>query len=118
MLGKRFGTVRAGAAAFLLLATAAPVVADAQQGKLLYRRMNDVCNRILGTSIRYAHAIESDEMVLQAMRKYQPVMTHAPGCAAARDFRLLAEQVDHLPAPEQASGRIQFFMERMLRPWH
>ena len=94
------------------------MVADAQQGKLLYRRMNDVCNRFLGTSIRYAHGIESDEMVLQAMRKYQPVMTHAPGCAAARDFRLLAEQVAHLPAPEQASGRIQFFMERMLRPGH
>jgi len=94
------------------------MVADAQQGKLLYRRMNDVCNRFLGTSIRYAHAIESDEMVLQAMRKYQPVMTHAPGCAAARDFRLLAEQVDHLAAPEHASGRIQFFMERMLRPGH
>ena len=91
------------------------MVADAQQGKLLYRRMNDVCNRFLGTAIRYAGAIESDEMVLQAMRKYQPVLTHAPGSAASRDFRLLAEQVDQLPPVEQASGRIQFFMEHMLR---
>ena len=92
------------------------LVLDAQQGKQLYRRMNDVCNRFLGVSIRYAHAIESDEMVLQALRKYQPVLQFAPGSAASRDFRLLAEQVDQLPVVEQASGRIQFFMERMLRP--
>ena len=91
------------------------MVADAQQGKLLYRRMNDVCNRFLGMAIRYAGAIESDEMVLHAMRKYQPVLMHAPGSAASRDFRLLAEQVEHLAPLEQASGRIQFFMEHMLR---
>src|SRR5574343_1188258 len=94
------------------------LVLDAQQGKQLYRRTNDVCNRFLGVSIRYAHAIESDEMVLQALRKYQPVLQFAPGSAASRDFRLLAEQVDQLPAVEQASGRIQFCMERMLHAGH
>src|SRR5574343_419571 len=94
------------------------MVADAQQGKQLYRRMNDVCNRFLGVSIRYAHAIESDEMVLQALRKYQSVLEFAPGCAASRDFRLLAEEIDQLPPIDQASGRIQFFMERMLHPGH
>lgn len=94
------------------------MVADAQQGKQLYRRMNDVCNRFLGVSIRYAHAIQSDEMVTQALRKYKPVLEHAPGSAAARDFRLLAESIDQLPPIEQASGRIQFFMERMLQPGH
>lgn len=92
------------------------MVGDAQQGKQLYRRMNDVCTRFLGISIRYAHAIEADEMVLQALRKYQPVLQHAPGCAASRDFRLLAEQIDQLPPLDEASGRIQFFMERLLRP--
>ena len=94
------------------------LVADVQQGKQLYRRMNDVCNRFLGVPIRYAQAITADEMVVQAMRKYQSVMQFSAGTAAARDFRLLAEQVDQLPALEHASGRIQFFMERMLRPGH
>lgn len=94
------------------------MVADAQQGKQLYRRMNDVCNRFLGISIRYAHAIQSDEMVLQALRKYQSVLDFAPGCAASRDFRLLAESIDQLPPVEQASGKIQFFMERMLQSGH
>jgi len=94
------------------------MVNDAQQGKQLYRRMNDVCNRFLGVSIRYAHAIEADEMVLQSLRKYKSVLEYAPGCAASRDFRLLAEEIDQLPPIEQASGRIQFFMGRMLHPGH
>lgn len=92
------------------------MVNDQQHGKLLYRRMNDVCNRFLGVSIRYAHAIASDETVTQAMRKYQSVLQYAQGSGVARDFRLLAEEIDHLPPIEQASGRIQFFMGRMLHP--
>ena len=47
---------------------------------------------------------------------------HRPGTArsalASRDFRLLAEEIDQLPPIGQASGRIQFFMGRMLHPGH
>jgi flagellar biosynthesis protein FlhG len=60
------------------------------------------------------HAIEGDELVLQALRKYQSVLDYAPGSAASRDFRGLAEAVDQLPPIQSASGRMQFFMERML----
>ena len=90
------------------------MVGSSAQGKQLYRRMNDVCNRFLGTSIRYLHSIEADELVLQALRKYKPVLEFAPGSAAARDFRILAELITQLPPIEQASGRLQFFMGRML----
>jgi flagellar biosynthesis protein FlhG len=54
-------------------------------------------------------------LVLQALRKYQSVLDYAPGSAAARDFRGLAEALDQLPRIQSASGRMQFFMERMLR---
>ena len=91
------------------------MVMSAQQGRQLFRRMNDVCMRFLGISIRYLHAIEADELVLQALRKYQPVLEHAPGSAAARDFRGLAEAVEELPALERTSGRLQFFMQRLVR---
>jgi flagellar biosynthesis protein FlhG len=77
------------------------MVGSAQEGRQLYRRLNDVCTRFLGISIRYLHAIQGDELVLQSLRKYQSVLDYAPGSAAPRDFR--------------ASGRMQFFMERMLR---
>ena len=90
------------------------MVGNSAQGKQLYRRMNDVCNRFLGASIRYLHSIEADELVLQSLRKYKPVLEFAPGSAAARDFRTLAELITQLPPIEQASGRLQFFMGRML----
>ncbi|WP_416560917.1 MinD/ParA family protein [Limnohabitans sp. yimb22184] len=90
------------------------MVGSMQEGRQLYRRLNDVCTRFLGISIRYLHSIEGDELVLQALRKYQSVLDYAPGSAAARDFRALAEAVDQLPRIQSASGRMQFFMERML----
>ena len=91
------------------------MVGSAHEGRQLYRRLNDVCARFLGVSIRYLHAIEGDELVLQALRKYQSVLDYAPGSAASRDFRALAEALDQLPAIQTASGRMQFFMERMLQ---
>jgi flagellar biosynthesis protein FlhG len=91
------------------------MVSGQQEGRHLYRRMNDVCNRFLGVSVHHLHSIEADELVLQALRKYQSVLEFAPGSAAARDFRLLADAIMQLPPVTQASGRQQFFMERMLR---
>jgi len=90
------------------------MVGNAQEGRQLFRRLNDVCTRFLGVSIRYLHTIEADEMVLQALRKYQSVLDYAPGSAVARDFRGLAEALDQFPPIQSASGRMQFFMERML----
>ena len=91
------------------------MVASAQEGRQLYRRLNDVCTRFLGISIRFLHSIEADELVLQALRKYKSVLDYAPGSAAARDFRGLAQALHQLPPIQSASGRMQFFMERMLR---
>ncbi len=91
------------------------MVGNAHEGRQLHRRLNDVCNRFLGVSLRFLQSIEADELVLQSLRKYQSVLEFAPGSAAARDFRALADAIDHLPPLDGPSGRMQFFSERMLR---
>ncbi len=91
------------------------MVTDAHQGRLLHRRMNDVCMRFLGQNIRHLGSIEADELLLQAQRKYQSVLQFAPGSAAARDFRALAQSISELAPVNQTSGRVQFFMQRMLK---
>jgi flagellar biosynthesis protein FlhG len=91
------------------------MVGNAHEGRQLHRRLNDVCNRFLGISVKFLQSIEADELVLQSLRKYQSVLEFAPGSAAARDFRGLADAIDHLPPVDGASGRMQFFAERMLR---
>ena len=91
------------------------MVENAQEGRQLHRRLNDVCNRFLGISVKFLQSIEADELVLQSLRKYQSVMEFAPGSAAARDFRALADVIDHLHPVDGPSGRMQFFADRMLR---
>ena len=49
-------------------------VASAQEGYQLFERINNVCARFLNRSIRYLGAIENDEMILQAHKKYMPVI--------------------------------------------
>jgi predicted nucleic-acid-binding protein len=56
----------------------------------------------------------SDELIVDAQKKYQSVLEWAPGSSGSRDFRRLAQAVVDLPPIENASGRIQFFMNRML----
>lgn len=85
------------------------------QGWKLYQRLNDVCVRFLGESIHYLTAIEADEMVLAAHKKYQSVMEHSPGTGAARDFRRLAELCTQLRPLVDATGGLQFFMERLIQ---
>ena len=91
------------------------MVGNALEGRQLHQRLNDVCNRFLGISLKFLQSVEADELVLQSLRKYQSVLNFAPGSAAARDFRALADAIDRLPPVEGASGRMQFFSERMLR---
>jgi flagellar biosynthesis protein FlhG len=89
-------------------------VTDQRSGQLLYRRLNAVSVKFLNLDLEYTYSIESDETVLEAARKYTPVLTHSPGSSAARDFRKLAKEVQLLPVTKRASGGLQFFVERML----
>ena len=89
-------------------------VPDQRSGQLLYQRLNAVSIKFLNLDLEYTSAIESDEKILEAARKYTPVITHSPGSTAARDFRKLAKEVELLPISQHASGGLQFFVERML----
>jgi flagellar biosynthesis protein FlhG len=91
------------------------MVGSQAEGWKLYQRLNDVCVRFLGNTIHYLTSIEADELVLSALKKYQSVLEMAPGTAASRDFRRLAEVCTQLRPIEHASGGLQFFMERLIQ---
>ena len=90
------------------------MVGSQTEGWKLYKKLNDVCVRFLGESVHYLTSIEEDEMVLRALKKYQSVIEMAPGSAASRDFMRLAEACTRLRPIDQASGGMQFFMERLI----
>ncbi len=86
------------------------------EGWKLYQRLNDVCVKFLGLNLHYLTAIENDELVLAALKKYASVLDLSPGSAASRDFRRLADICTQLRPIEQSSGGMQFFMERLISP--
>ena len=90
------------------------MVASQGAGRQLHQRINDVCRRFLEHEVGYLESIAHDDHMLSAIRAYKTVMEHAPGGTAARDFRRLAAAVETLPRPQDATGGIQFFLERLL----
>lgn len=91
-------------------------VPDQRSGRLLHQRLNEVCGKFLGRSLRYLHSIEADEQIGNAHRHHRSVLEHAPASPSARDFRLLAEALRQQEPIEGPSGTLQFFMERLCAP--
>jgi flagellar biosynthesis protein FlhG len=93
----------------------ANLVANLPEGEHLFRRMNEVCSRFLKQPIQYLTGIRTHDAFLEAARKYQSILEYSPTSTGAGDFRRLAELIIDLPKIEQPTGRVQFFMERMLQ---
>jgi flagellar biosynthesis protein FlhG len=83
-------------------------------GQQLHQRLAEVCRRFIGLELPYLGSVEADELVLEAHRKYLPVVEFAPGSAAARDYRRLAHAMTEWPAPQGVAPR-RFFMNRRAR---
>jgi flagellar biosynthesis protein FlhG len=90
-------------------------VGSAQEGYQLFERINQVCARFLNRTVRYLGSIENDELILSALKKYQSVAEFAPGSSGARDFRRLAESIRQIEPTDEASGGLQFFIERQVK---
>ncbi len=81
----------------------------------LFERMNAVCARFLNQSVNYLGTIETDNNIVLALRKHKSVLEFAPDSTAARDFRLLAIATEKLAPIDQASGGLEFFVEKLVR---
>jgi len=90
------------------------MVRTQNDGEALHRRMNDVCKRFLGINIGYLNSVTNDDHMLDAMRAYKSVLEFAPGGSAAKDFRQLASATESLSQIGEASGGLQFFVERFI----
>ncbi len=90
-------------------------VASQQEGQALFQRINQVCARLPGPSIRYAGTIAQDANILMALNKGQTVHEFAPTSLGARDFCTLAQTTNTLQPIAHASGDLEFFIERLVQ---
>jgi flagellar biosynthesis protein FlhG len=86
---------------------------DDRQALRLYARLLEVCDRYLDVSLDFAGNIPLDTRVSTALRRRQCLVQSFPGSPAAEAFKKLAQVTDNWPAPRSASGRVEFFVERM-----
>ncbi|MGX5173508.1 MinD/ParA family protein [Aliikangiella sp. IMCC44653] len=106
VLNKDHGLVR-----FHVLAN---MVRTSQEGRELYAKLNGVCGRFLDVTLDYMGSIPFDENVRKSVKKQKPLVDAFPRSPAAIAIKSLAKKVQQWPTPKDASGYIQFFMERLV----
>ena len=87
---------------------------DGTEAQHLFTRLQRVTDRYLQVTLDYVGEIPDDGDVPKAVRGQRSVLAAFPGGAASRAYRRLAQEVLRWPMPEQPSGRIEFFFERLL----
>jgi flagellar biosynthesis protein FlhG len=92
----------------------ANMTCDPDQGPNVFRRLQRVTDRYLDVLLEYAGDIPEDRMLKKAVQAQRAVMELYPGSPSAQAFRRLARAAGNWPVPVSASGRLEFFLERML----
>jgi flagellar biosynthesis protein FlhG len=86
-----------------------------QEGLHLFNKLNGVCERFLDVTLQYLGHVPFDENVRKAVQKQKALVEFAPGSKAAVAIRALAKAVDQWPLPHGPTGRLEFFVERLLQ---
>jgi flagellar biosynthesis protein FlhG len=107
LLNKEYGLQR-----FRVIAN---MTRNPQEGTSMFNKLNTVCERFLDVTLQFVGQVPFDEEVRNAVRKQKALLEFAPNSKAAIAIRGLAQVVDKWPLPSGPSGRLEFFVERLLR---
>ncbi len=93
----------------------ANMVYSYQQGRILFEKLLRVTDRFLDVTLRYLDPVLYDKNLRKAVQQLQPVVVAYPRSTSSLAFNKLAKTISRWPIPENSGGRIEFFMERLLR---
>ncbi len=86
-----------------------------QEGLSMFNKLNGVCERFLDVTLQFVGQVPFDETVRKAVQKQKAILEFAPNSKAAQALRQIAQQVDQWPLPSSPTGRLEFFVERLLQ---
>lgn len=86
-----------------------------QEGIQMFNKLNGVCERFLDVTLQYVGHVPFDENVRKAVQRQKALVEFAPTSKAAVAIRALAKTVDQWPLPHGPTGRLEFFVERLLQ---
>ena len=104
-------SMRHGIKQFQILAN---MVKDESQGLILYEKLLNTTDRFLEVGLKYLGAVPFDEQLRQSVRAQKPVVEAYPRSPAAKALVRIGEKINRWPLPDQATGYLQFFVERLL----
>ena len=87
---------------------------NAQHGRDLFRKLLRVTDRYLDVVLRHLGDVPQDDYLVRAVQEQRAVVDAYPRCPSGMAFRQIAAEVDGLPLAREASGGIEFFLERLL----
>ena len=85
------------------------------EGRNLYQKLLRVCDRYLDVSLDYMGAIPYDERLRKAIQMQRAVVDVYPASKSGQAFKKLAAAADRWPVLGEASGRLEFFVERLIQ---
>ena len=104
-------SMRHGIKQFQILAN---MVKDESQGLNLYEKLLNTTDRFLEVGLKYLGAVPFDEQLRQSVRAQKPVIEAYPRSPAAKALVRIGKKINRWPLPDQATGYLQFFVERLL----
>ena len=104
-------SMRHGIKQFQILAN---MVKDESQGLNLYEKLLNTTDRFLEVGLKYLGAVPFDEQLRQSVRAQKPVVEAYPRSPASKALVRMSEKINRWPLPDQATGYLQFFVERLL----
>jgi len=90
-------------------------VRSPKEGLNLFAKLSRVTDHYLDVTLNYMGAVPYDEYLIKAVKKQHAVFKSYPQSPSSLAFRKLAKKVMEWPAPEQASGHLEFFVERLIQ---
>jgi len=85
-----------------------------QEGRLLFEKLNAVCERFLDAALQYMGHVPFDEQVRKCVQARRSFVEMAPRSKAAVAVRELAQKIDSWPVQSGPRGHLEFFIERLL----
>jgi len=88
---------------------------SAQHGLDLYAKLVKYADRHLDVLLDFCGSIPFDPQLKKAVSQRSSVVSAFPRSPSALAFQKLARRVDRWPNPATPSGRIEFFVERLVQ---
>lgn len=93
-------------------------VASGHEASVIFGNISKVARQHLSVSLDFMGCIETDEKLQRSTKLCRPVVDAFPASPSAIGFRRIAEDLIYRSCPDDYSGGIENFMQRLIRISH